>query len=80
MSRVRKRKGQQHGAKQAYDTIPYRDGAGRRYTVYLCASCARAWKLPDPVEAWKVKALINHFGTHDAAILLSAARIVEAGA
>jgi hypothetical protein len=46
-----------------YDTIPYR-ADGQTYTVFLCKRCSRAWKLRHPVEAWKVKSLINHFTSH----------------
>lgn len=47
-----------------YDTVPYKAG-GKRYTVFLCKRCSKAWKLADPVEAYRVKALITHFSTHD---------------
>lgn len=48
-----------------YDTVPYKAN-GRTYTVFLCNVCSRAWKLHDPVEAWRVKSLMTHFAAHAA--------------
>jgi hypothetical protein len=47
-----------------YDTMPYKvEGVG--YTLFVCRRCPRAWKLKNPVDAWRVKALVNHFTSHD---------------
>lgn len=54
-----------------YDTIPYKSPDGVRYTVFLCARCARAWKLRDPVESWRVKTLVTHFTSHRADAVIS---------
>jgi len=50
---------------RTYDTIPYRV-AGIAYTVFLCRRCTKAWKLPNPVETWRLKNLVEHFASHDA--------------
>jgi len=46
-----------------YDTLPYRS-EGKRYTVYLCRKCMKAWRLSDPVETWRLKSLLSHTATH----------------
>lgn len=39
--------------------------------MFLCARCARAWKLRDPVESWRVKTLVTHFTSHRADAVIS---------
>ncbi len=55
----------QRSRNATYDTIPYRIG-GITYTVFLCRRCSKAWKLANPVDAWRIKSLISHFSAHDA--------------
>jgi len=58
-----------------FDTLPY-TLEGRRYVVYLCLKCTKAWKLPDPVEAWRISSLLAHAQTHEiGAILADAANL-----
>ena len=37
---------------------------GNPYTVYLCRNCQRGWRLPEPVENWRIKTLLSHSATH----------------
>lgn len=56
---------------------------GEACTVFLCRHCSKAWKLRNPVEAWRIKTLLVHFGSHrtDAAVselMEGAAKDIEA--
>jgi hypothetical protein len=62
MSKTRRKRTRDSGMVE-FATMPYREN-GERYTVFLCRRCTKAWKLADPVDAWRVKNLVNHAASH----------------
>ena len=51
---------------------------GQTFTVFLCRNCTRGWWFRDPVEAWRIKNLLNHNAGHLNGIAQDAAEAVAA--
>lgn len=61
MKRKRTRKGMRVG--EMFAVIEHKmDGAP--CNVYLCRTCTKAWRLPNPAEGWRIKTLLSHASTH----------------
>lgn len=59
-----KRRTKKQGALSNFDAVPY-NHHGRRILIYLCLRCTRAWQMPDPCEAWRIKSLLSHADSHN---------------
>jgi hypothetical protein len=59
----RKLKGLNANGTAQFDIQPQRVN-GRKFTIWCCRRCTRAWRFADPVEGWRIKNLLNHAGGH----------------
>ena len=64
MKRARRKVNQNGKADAAmFDVIGLRL-RGKRFTIWCCQLCTRAWRFAEPVESWRVKNLIKHQQGH----------------